>query len=129
MDQFFEDYLLKQDAVKEWFETRLSVARSLLASAKNIMSLPEIWLLTGTYVIQDGTVCSVRKETSSTHASARIPLPELTGISELASLHLHATIRLGDGIEAQASHRIEGRKIWAAQWIKVGAVAVPVDYY
>lgn len=105
--------------MRQWFETRLSVARSIQSGVKNLFSPPSIWLLTGLYIIEDGTVCSVRKETSSNDGSIKVPIPEPTGIAELGKLHLHGTLRLGNGIEAQASHKIEGPKIWAAQWIKV----------
>ncbi|KAL1797140.1 hypothetical protein ACET3X_003746 [Alternaria dauci] len=126
-DKFFEDYLLKQDAVRQWFETRLSVARSITAAVNNLIKAPDMWLLTGIYIIEDGTVFSVRKESSSSHASAKMPIPEPTGLTGLAGLKAGATIRIGNGIEAQASTQIEGEKVWAAQWIKVKARYVAIS--
>jgi hypothetical protein len=118
-DKFFEDYLLKQDTARQWFQTRLSVARSITASVNNLIKAPDMWLLTGMYIIEDGTVFSVRKESSSSDASAKMPIPEPTGLTELAGVKIGATISLGNGIEALASTQIEGKKVWAAQWIKV----------
>ena len=111
--------MLKQDAVREWFETRLSVARSITAAVNNLVKAPDIWLLTGTYIVEDGTVFSIRKVNSSSDASASVPIPEPTGLTELVGSKVGAKIRLGSGIEAQASTQIEGKKVWAAQWIKV----------
>ncbi|CAI6331710.1 unnamed protein product [Periconia digitata] len=120
-DKFFDDHLLKQEAVRQWFETRFSVARSITAAVNNLVKAPHVWLLTGKYVIEDGTVFSVRKESSSSHTAAKVPVPEPSGLSDLAGLKVGVTVRLGNGVEAQASTQIEGRKVWAAQWIKVKA--------
>jgi hypothetical protein len=111
--------VLKQDAVQTWFETMFSVAKSITAVTNNLVKAPHVWLLTGTYVIEDGTVFSVRKESSSSNAAAKAPVPEPSGLAALAGLKVGATVRLGDGIEAQASTQIEGKKVWAAQWMKV----------
>jgi hypothetical protein len=96
-----------------------SVAKSITAVTNNLVKAPHVWLLTGTYVIEDGTVFSVRKESSSSNAAAKAPVPEPSGLAALAGLKVGATVRLGDGIEAQASTQIEGKKVWAAQWMKV----------
>lgn len=125
-DNFFED-LLKDPEVVKWFQTRLSVAKFMsrfYAMAKNAVSPPSIWLLTGTYAIEDATVYSVRLSSSSDKASAKVPVTDPTGLSGLVGLKAGVTVGLGDGVEAHASTQIMGRKIWAARWQKVRSVAL-----
>lgn len=126
-DKFFED-LLKDTKVQTWFETRLSVAKNmstLRAKMSNIVSAPKIWLLTGVYTMQDGQSFSIRTQETSTKATGNAPVTDATGLSSLLGVKVGVSVHIGNGIHAISSAPINGRKVWAAQWIRVKAKYVP----
>lgn len=113
--------MLEQDSVQIWFKSRFQVARRISAATKNIFGIPKIWLLTGVYVIEDGHSYTVRGTSNSVNLTGTLPLPEPTGLAALLGLNLGATVALGNGVEATAETMMPGKKVWAAQWIRVKA--------
>jgi hypothetical protein len=119
--KFFEENVLKQDSAHLWLETRLSVAHKLQRMWKNIFAAPKIWLLTGVYYMEDAQVYTIRSESSSADARVTVPIPEPSGITAMLGVKAGMKFKFGREQVIEAEAQILGRKVWAAQWTRVGA--------
>ena len=118
---FFEENVLKADPARLWLETRLSVANKLKRMLKNIIAAPKIWLLTGVYYMENAQVYTIRTKSSSADAKITVPIPEPSGIAAMLGANAGAKFSLGNQWEIEAGAQISGKRVWAAQWTRVGA--------
>lgn len=120
-DDFFKDFVLKEEVARQWLRTRLSVAHKMCALYKNVVSAPKIWLLTGIYLIDDAATYRISSKSSSNAVSVNVPIPEPSGIAALLGVSAGTRFDFGRGSTGVAETQILGRKVWAAQWHRVDA--------
>jgi hypothetical protein len=82
---------------------------------------PEIWLLTGVYLIEDATTWSIRDKSSNTSYTGSIPLPEPTALTSLLGLNPSLHYEVGKSFIKKEGTQILGRKVWAAQYQRIKA--------
>lgn len=81
---------------------------------------PEIWMVTGIFVIKDAFYYTTKSKEVSSTAKSEVPIPEPTGIAELLDLKVGLHAQLSSTTMVTAGGQILGERVWAAQWQRVG---------
>ena len=82
---------------------------------------PNLWLLTGLYVIEDGVTWSHSGRSSNIGGTAYAPVIDPTLVSTLLKINPGGNIKIGSTTLEQTQTQILGRKVWAARYQKIGA--------
>ncbi|KAH6987654.1 hypothetical protein BKA56DRAFT_653406 [Ilyonectria sp. MPI-CAGE-AT-0026] len=119
-ENYFSTVILKDEPAKLWLRSRLSVFSRWDALKKRMSFRPEIWMVTGIFVIKDAFYYTTKSKEVSTTAKSEVPIPEPTGIAELLDLKVGLHAQLSSTTMVTAGGQILGERVWAAQWQRVG---------
>ena len=109
-----------------WLATHLAVANKLYYQKKITFRRPELWLLTGVYLIKDASTWTVTGDSRGSATTASVPLPEPTGIASLLGLNPNVTYETRKSHIRREGTQIMGHRVWAAQFQRIGAKYVTV---
>jgi len=120
-ENYFSTAVLKDQNAMLWLRSRLSVFSRWDSLKKRMSFRPEIWMVTGIFVIEDAFYYTIKSKEVSTTAKSEILIPEPTGIAELLDLKVGLHTQLSSSTIVTAGGQILGERVWAAQWQQVDA--------
>jgi len=125
---FFEKAILQSTRAQRWLQERLTVANDLSSRLKSaVKPTPNIWLLTGVYLMSNTSQQIVTTNTRSQNTALQIPVPDPSGMSTLLQLNVGGSASTASDVSFGTSVEIKEEKVWAAQWQKVKVKKVKID--
>ena len=113
------EVVLSKPGARYWLSSRLAIVRKLDKLKALAGKRPEIWLLVKILKVKDAQGISVLQATKDVKTSAKVPVPDPTGVAHIAALKAGANLDLGSGVSCRASSIFRDDKIWAAQYQKL----------
>lgn len=111
--------ILASAQARAWLADRLSICRRIHYLKSLAGKAPQIWMLTGVQLIEEGSVRFAQGLSASTGGGFTIPIPELATQLALAATGNGAVSGKGDiyaKMDSESAYGYQGSRVWAAQF-------------
>ena len=120
--KFLNEAVLASAQARAWLADRLSICRRMHYLKSLVGKAPQIWMLTGVQLIEEGSVRFAQGSSASTGGGFTIPIPEPATQMTLAATGNGAVSGKGDvhaKMDSESAYGYQGSRVWAAQFMRL----------